>query len=261
MDGQTRPFHAYCVGDAKSGTASMTGMLETHFRSAHEPERSQLLDRVVAYDQGRVSRVRLDAYLGERDDRMRLDFDSSWANYFVMGRLVALFPDARFIQLVRDCYTWVESIVNHLGTRTIPRDVRQVMDWWFKPELYPHTKDDRALEEAGMHSLECYLTRWRNQAVRPSNEIASDRLLIVRTHELSHSFEPIARFLDIHPELIDGARSHWNKGTKVKPILTLVDKSYLEETIARVCQDAMGRFFPEVTCSEDAVKPYQRAEL
>ena len=56
-------------------------------------------------------------YICHRDERLGLEFDSSWVNYFIIGHLVYAFPDAKFILLVRDCYTWVESIVNHMLTR------------------------------------------------------------------------------------------------------------------------------------------------
>ncbi|MDP6798393.1 MAG: hypothetical protein QF744_01005 [SAR202 cluster bacterium] len=259
-ESQPRAFQAYCIGDAKSDTASMTGMLETHFRSAHEPERAQLLDKVVDFDRGRMGPDHLDEYLRERDDRMYLEFDSSWANYFVMDRLSALFPDALFVQLIRGCYTWVESIVNHLATRTIPSDVQNFTDWWFQPERFPHTNNDRALKEAGMYSLECLLARWNVQALRPSNVIPAERLRILRTHELTESFNVIAPFLGIRSELIDGAKSHWNRGSREHHILTLVDESYLEETVTRVCGETMAQFFPEAPNVKDAFELHGRGE-
>ena len=92
---EPRRFQAYCVGAAKAGTYSLAGLLETEFRAAHEPDRPELLDAVVAFDRDCLSAGQFDRYLLERDRRLNLEFDSSWANYFVMSRLATLFPEAR----------------------------------------------------------------------------------------------------------------------------------------------------------------------
>ena len=106
MNSRERTFQAYCVGDAKSGTGSLAGVFETNFRSAHEPERAELLAKVVSLDERLIDGDEMDDFLRERDERLQLELDTSWANYFIMDRLAVLFPNAKFIQLVRDCYTW-----------------------------------------------------------------------------------------------------------------------------------------------------------
>ena len=243
---ESRRFQAYCVGAAKAGTYSLAGMLETDFRVAHEPDRPELLDAVVAFDKGSLTTGKLDRYLLERDRRLQLELDSSWANYFVMDRLAALFPEARFIQLIRDCYTWLESIINHLIVRTIPEDVQSFLDWWFEPSQYPHGKFDRRLQEAGVYSLECFVTRWSVHAVGPARAIPPDRLITIRTPEIRSSAQCLANFLDVSVDLIDTAKSHRNIGEKVRPLLSLVDRDYLDYTVTLICQDSMNRYFPEI---------------
>lgn len=131
---QPRAFRAYCVGHAKSGTASMAGLFQGNVRSSHEPERTELLKMILLEANVSMHRDEFVDYICHRDERLGLEFDSSWVNYFIIGHLVYAFPDAKFILLVRDCYTWVESIVNHMLTREIPADVREFMDWWFEPQ-------------------------------------------------------------------------------------------------------------------------------
>ena len=46
---------------------------------------------------------------------------------------------------------------------------------------------------------------------------------------------------------------HRNKGTRERPVLTLVDRAYLEDTVARICEKPMRRYFPEVKGLEDAL--------
>lgn len=228
-------------------------MLETEFRAAHEPERAELLDAVVAFDAGRIGPDELDRYLRARDGSLGLEFDSSWANYFVMERLATLFPDAKFIQLIRDCYTWIESVINHLITRTIPPDVQDFLDWWFEPSKYPYRGSDRGLEEIGMYSLDCFVTRWSIHAECPSQVIPPDRLMTIRTSEIRTSAQRLADFLGISVDLVDRTQSHRNKGETVRPLLGLVDKAYLDDTVARICQDSMNRYFPELRNSGDTL--------
>lgn len=227
-------------------------MLETEFRTAHEPERAELLDAILALDSGRIDSAELDRYLRQRDGRLGLDFDSSWANQFVMERLATLFPDAKFIQLIRDCYTWVESVINHLITRTIPADVQSFLDWWFEPSKYPHQRSDRGLKEIGVYSLDCFVTRWSIHAEGPPQVIPPDRLMTIRTSEIRTSAQRLADFLGISVDLIDRTQSHRNKGETVRPLLGLVDKAYLDDTVARICWDSMNRYFPKIRRADDA---------
>ncbi len=66
----TRAFHAYCVGNAKSGTASLTGVFKADFRSSHEPERSELLAFILSGADGSVSPERAGEFIRERDQRL-----------------------------------------------------------------------------------------------------------------------------------------------------------------------------------------------
>ena len=221
-------------------------MLETEFRAAHEPDRPELLDAVVAFDEGHLTAREFDGYLLERDTRLQLEFDSSWANYFIMDRLSTLFPEARFIQLIRDCYTWLESIINHLIVRTIPEDVQSILDWWFEPSKYPYTESDHGLQEAGVYSLDCFVTRWSIHAEGPAKAIPPDRLITIRTPEIRSSARRLADFLNVSIDQIDTTKSHRNVGEKVRPLLSLVEKDYLDDTVARICKDSMNKYFPEI---------------
>ncbi len=221
-------------------------MLETEFRAAHEPDRPELLDAVVDFDEGHLTAREFDGYLLERDRRLQLEFDSSWANYFVMDRLATLFPEARFIQLIRDCFTWLESIINHLIVRTIPEDVQSILDWWFEPSKYPYTEFDHGLQEAGVYSLDCFVTRWSIHAEGPAKAISPDRLITIRTPDIRSSARRLADFLNVPIDQIDTTKSHRNVGEKVRPLLSLVEKNYLDDTVARICKDSMNKYFPEI---------------
>ena len=230
----------------------MDGLLRGNFRSAHEPDRSELLKMILLEANDLIQRDQFADYVRNRDKRLNLDFDSSWVNYFIIGHLVRAFPDAKFILLVRDCYTWVESIVNHMLARDIPADVRKFMDWWFEPQTYPHKMEEQTLKENGLFSLECYLSCWKGHVTRVSEMIPSERLLLIRTHEIRDALDKVAQFLHVPRERLDDANCHLNKGTRGKHIGSLVDVTFLEDTVARVCGEVMRRYFPEVRSVDQA---------
>jgi hypothetical protein len=82
--------------------------------------------------------------------------------------------------------------------------------------------------------------------------IPAERLLILRTHEIRNSPDMIAQFLQIPRERLDYDKSHLNKGTREKQIIALVDRAFLEDTVAQICDELMGRNFPEVKSLDEA---------
>ena len=137
---------AFCVGQAKAGTASLVGLLATNYRVAHEPEREEMLDMILRESRHDISARAFRSYLLERDARLDLEYDVAWANQFIIGHLQAVFPAAKYIILIRDSYTWLQSVTGHLISRDVPSDVLTFLRWWFKPEQYPYSRYERSLE-------------------------------------------------------------------------------------------------------------------
>ncbi len=246
---------AFCAGQAKSGTASLAGMLSTDHRAAHEPEREELLAMILRESRGDVPPQGLRKYLLERDARLVLEYDISWANQFVIGHLLAAFPAAKFIVLVRDCDSWLKSIVGHLLSRDMPPDVREFLRWWFQPERYPHSRHDRALEARGLFSVPAYLQAWNRHVDLCTGAIPADRRLVLRTHELVRSRKRLAAFLEIPEASIDLDKGHRNLATWSGSMDSLVDRAYLDEMVRAICGANMDLYFPEFGSGRDAPGP------
>jgi hypothetical protein len=245
-------INAFCVGQAKSGTASLAALLAGKHRAAHEPEREQILEMILRESHGEVSENDFRAYLLARDKRLNLEYDIAWANQFLISHLLSAFPDARFMILVRDPFTWLQSICGHLASRDIPRDVRAFLDWWFRPDLYPHTRHDHALQRLGIYSIAAYLNAWNRHVTVCSQLITPSRRLILRTHELGQSHQKLGDFLRIPVGGLDIHNGHMNRGTWPDRLESLVDRSYLVELVSSICHDNMARHFPGVASIEDA---------
>lgn len=181
----------------------------------------------------------------ERDARLDLEYDISWANQFVIGHLLAVFPAAKFIVLVRDCSSWLGSIIGHLVNRDVPPDVLAFLRWWFQPERYPHSHHDRALEARGLFSIPAYLHAWNRHIDLCTRLIPAHRRLILRTHELALSPGRLAAFLQIPEESIDLGNAHLNRAGGPGPAERLIDRTYLAEMVDAICRDNMSRFFPD----------------
>ncbi len=240
---------AFCPGQAKSGTASRAALLWANYRAAHEPEREQILEMILRESRGDVSETAFRSYLLARDERLNLEYDIAWANQFIIGHLLTVFPDARFVVLVRDPYTWLQSICGHVASRDIPPDVRAFLDWWFRPDLYPHTRDDHGLQNIGAYSIAAYLNAWNRHVTVCRELIPPSRRLILKTHELGRSHQQLADFLQIPVDRLDISNGHINRGTWSDRIESLVDRRYLVGMVSAVCEENMAHHFPTLPAS------------
>ncbi len=242
---------AFCVGQAKAGTASLVGLLSASYRAAHEPERAETLEIILREARGELSAAAIGSYLHDRAARLDLEYDVAWANQFIIGHLLAVFPAARFIVLIRDCYTWLRSIMGHLVGRDVPRDVVEFLRWWFKPELYPHTRHDQDLADLGLFSIAAYLHAWNRHVDTCTRSIPVDRRLVLRTHELDSSHQRLAEFLRIPVGSLDSASGHRNRGTSSERIESLVEPTYIDNMVHSLCGANMALHFPEIGSIHD----------
>src|SRR4051812_19368550 len=149
-----RRFQAYCVGTAKSGTHSIAALLERRYRVCHEAEDDQMIDVVFAAAEGRMSDADVTRWLVKRDKRLWLEMDASQLNYFFVRQLATAFPDSKYILTIRDCYSFVDSFINHQLARPAPEHWRKLRDFRFKPEHYPPGEHERPLADRGLYSLD-----------------------------------------------------------------------------------------------------------
>ena len=219
-------------------------MLSTNYRAAHEPEREALLEMILREARHGVTPSRFRGFLLERDARLDLEYDISWANQFVVGHLLAVFPAVKFIVLIRDCSSWLESIVGHLVNRDVPPDVLAFLRWWFQPERYPHSRHDRALEARGLFSIPAYLHGWNRHINLCNRMIPAQRRLVLRTQELAMSQPRLAAFLQIPEDSIDLGQAHLNRAGGSGSMERLIDRTYLDDMIHAICRDNMSKYFP-----------------
>ena len=161
------------------------------------------------------------------------------------------FPAARFLVLIRDYYTWLQSITGHLTVRDVPGEVVKFLRWWFKPDRYPHDAGDRVLADRGLFSVSAYLHAWNRHVDCCIRSIPAERRLVLRTNKLGTSHRRLAGFLGIPVSSLDRANGHRNRGVPMEPITSIVVPGYIDELVHSICGVNMARYFPELGSATD----------
>lgn len=237
-----RAFQAYGLGMEKTGTHSVAGLLRRRYRADHEPDYPFVIRRIVR-DDGTWSPLPERSLLA-RDRRLWLEMESCWLNVFNVDSLVTLFPESRFILTVRDCYSWLDSLVNHLERSDIGPHWTRAQQAYYRPQDFEYQAGERAFEQVGLYPLRAYLSAWRWHNQKVLDVVPPGRLLVVPTHRIASSSDTIAEFLGIPADTLDPARGHEYSGARKFGILEKLDPSLLQDTVEELCGDLMARWFP-----------------
>lgn len=247
-----RRCRLYCVGTPKSGTHSIAHMFAPDIRCRHEPGRKRLVRKIMAHAGGQVTDAQLKAWIRSRDRKLNLDVDSSTLNYFIMHHLAGEFADARFLLTIRDCYSWLNSIANH-GLRRASPDKHWIefRDFRFHPEL-KHAPEEKAFREKGLYTIEGYLSYWVQHNEEALARVPAERLLVVRTDQITEKAYEIAEFAGLTRESIRPESTHSCKNPVKRDILRDIDRNFLEARVEKLCRPLMQKYFPEITSLEKA---------
>lgn len=247
----SRCFHAYCVGTPKSGTASIANLLQKNFRSAHEPRTRQTIEHLSNHllnkDEGQDF-ASLSTYLRARDKYLWLELEAAHVLHHCIGMLVDIFPNAKFILTIRDCFSWLNSEINQqYMMRKFPhwtciqRIRYQYGEWNF-------VEEDQILSQYDLYPIASYLSYWTRHNKKVLSAVPSSRLLVIRTQEIDNHLPAMAQFLDISHEEIDQANSHSHqRKSKALNVFELVPSSYIEQQAETYCCELMDQFFPDTS--------------
>lgn len=242
-----RRFHAFGVGTPKSGTHSLEAVFTGHYRTWHEPELERFMRIIVARADGSVSESGTRAHLRRLDRCKWLELNSSWLNYALLDLLLDEFPQAKFVLTIRDCYSWLDSVFNHLLARN-QQEFQQRFHQWYADRLWTgdHQAGDQVLADRGLFPLDGFLRFWSEHNTRVIDMVPSERLLIVRTQDIRQDIPRMAKFMGVPADTLDPGRSHEYKAEAKLGLLREIDPEYLQACVQARCKDLMDRFFPEI---------------
>ena len=249
-----RRFQAFGVGTPKSGTASLAGLAERAYRARHEPQSAKLLSRVLAFQGGQTDPDSLRRWLRARDRQLWLEIESAHLLSWLIEHLVTEFPKAKFVLTIRDCYTWLDSEINQQlapGGGKGPFATASELRYGESHAAY---RSERELfEPLGLYPIPACLAYWPAHNRRVLETVPSERLLVVRTHEIEDSLDPIADFFEIPPATlqVDGARVNVRTATTLD-LREAVPHDHVDRQARQYCGALMEAFFPEISGVIDA---------
>ena len=242
-------FKAYGVGMGKTGTVTLHIMFSKHYRTAHEPESRFLTNKVVAFSENKITKSDFIRYIKQRDRRLGLEIDASHFNIHLLDILVEEYKEAKFILTIRDCYSWLDSIINHILARPgfVEKRmwIKQLSAIRFGANRYKYTQEEKVLAENNLYTIDSYFSWWNTHNTKVLTTVPPERLLIVKTRELTQSIPRIENFLEITPGTLPTS-ARGNVTTEKFNILSQIDKDFLEEKAGLHCKELMDKYFPEV---------------
>ena len=180
--------------------------------------------------------------------------DSSWPNILILEFLLREFPGARFVLTIRDCYSWLNSTLNHsLRYRGVsPRQRVKARDFAFQRDGFVHAPEERWLRDGGFYTLDGYFSGWAAHNRRVLAAVPPEQLLVVRTDRIRHCAHEIADFAGLPRQVIRPHRTHEFQNPDKKEIIRQLDRDFLERKVEQHCRPLMTQFFPEIKTLDDA---------
>ena len=252
-------FKAYGVGLFKTGTASLYALFIENYRTYHEAEARFLIQKILAFEEGKITREQLIQSVKKRDRRLGLEMDSSSINGHIIDILATEFNTAKFILTIRDCYSWLDSIFNHYIFISKRYQKWSKWQYWrgqhfihWESFIYQahlkHAKPEQILADHGLYTLDGYLSYWAKHTNQVLTAVPSERLLIIKTLDFNQSISQIEDFLEITSgSLPRNTKINVRKAKDKYNLLSQIDRSFVEEKINLYCRELMDKFFPEVT--------------
>jgi len=244
-----RRFHLYGVGTPKSGTTSLSSLLGSPVRSAHEPEHFPTSDLLQRWQARLINDEELLETLRERDQRLDLEVEASHLLSDFTPQLVRAFPEAKFILTIRDPFRWLNSILNSAMNARNP-DGSYRTGWFetlFQPQLFKFSEEEEPLRERGLYPLAAYLsycTRINHDVLAA---VPEQRLLAIRTPDLGARAAEIATFCGIAATDLDPSRSHKNPTQVKHGIVGLLSPDFARSAFEQHTADLNSRFYPELS--------------
>jgi len=250
---KVRRAQVYCVGTAKSGTHSIYSMFSKNVRAGHEKETLEFVDVFFRWQEGHISEREFRDWIVARDRDWALEMDSSWLNILILDFLVQDFPEARFVLTIRDCYSWLNSEFKRVLFTPSQKPQRiKIRKFLYDPENKIHAPEEQVLKEAGLYTLDCYLSRWAAHNEKVLTTIPQEKLLVVRTEHIRDRAFEIADFSGLPRYAVRLQRTHEYRNPVRREIIKEIDLNFLEKKVEQHCRPLMSRFFPEIKSLADA---------
>jgi hypothetical protein len=243
IGGHLRPrrLRLYGVGNAKSGTTSLAQMFG-FYRAGHQVDGERMVGLATKVLLGEldVGSTRVRAALRRKSVRYHLEVDVAGHMTVFARPLADMYADAKFVLLIRDCFSWLNSSVEQrMRSDRINPAFFHARYARYGDEFMP---DELVLREAAVVPIAGWLRSWTEMNQRVLDAVPSDRLLVVRTEDLDASVEVLARFAGV-PASTVRAVPHANPNPAPTGVLSEVPAQFVIEQAREHCGPLMERFW------------------
>lgn len=240
----------------KTGTHSIANLLGPNRHGYHEEHAPRMLRLITAYHRGETSLRRLTWAFRLRDALLFPHLDVAHYYGAVAAELADdIFPAARFIITIRDCYSWAQSTLNQLVKRWSWKNgwesdsdhfvgYHRLLYGYAEDWSYP--RQESVLEEMQIPPLDPVFRHWAERNERLLAAIPPDRRIVIRTHEIGASIPKIAQFLGVSEEHIRRTHSHsFQRKRTFVDLFGELGSEYLTAVAEPYCGVLMDEWFPD----------------
>jgi hypothetical protein len=214
-----------------------------HYRSGHEIDRSRARDLAARVYRGEIApdsgEVR--AFLRRRRWRLHLEVDVAGNLSPFAGTAAAIYRRARFVLLIRDCFSWLDSRVETTARYQMADDAFYRARFMLHDD--PFAPEEAPLRAVGVLPLASYLRAWADANNEVLDRVPEDRLLVVRLEDLDASVPSLAAFAGVPPSTLHV--QHSNETRSRTGLLGEIPRSFVLERVEEYCAPHMKRFWGE----------------
>jgi len=227
------PSPVYCLGNFKTGTVSLSGLLAQRLNGRHEPH-VYLYSKVwLQRKRGKFSNNAWKQFLITRARTLNLEFEASGFLTIEAELLMQCFPQSKYILTIRDPLSWIRSMLRHIvkNRQKLHYDYcAPIWDYYFPRNHFQ--AEEASLRAKNLYPIQSMLDYWKSSNQGAIEAIPSSQLLILDTKELSTSVGLLESFMGWPQNSLDRSRSHLHRNKQQMDPLETISQDWLEAQCA-----------------------------
>lgn len=242
---RSHPPKVFCIGNFKTGTMSLDGLLGQQLTGAHEPHAYLFTKMWLKYKNGQLSNQEWQDFLIRRCNALSLDYEASGFLTTEAALLAELFPNSKFILTIREPESWLRSMLRHVEKnrqRLGYHYWEPVLQHYFAGHDFP--VEETSLEARKLFPLRSMLNYWKHSNESAIRSIPADQLLILDTQKLSESLGQLESFMGWESSTLNPQKSHLHQSPTIQDPTDKISQSYLS-TITANYQQAFELWFKD----------------
>jgi hypothetical protein len=228
----------------KTGTSTMASVFGA-YRSAHECDAPRMKQVAARARAGQLDPARARHEMRRRSRKFGLEVDSAHFLTPFVPDLADLYPDARFVVLIRDCFSWMDSLLEHWArvNRAAPEAVGTAGLADTGIRVTWATVSDQLRRAKPSLGLAAALTKaWSSTNTRLLADAPADRTLVIRTDDLDAAGPRLASFCEVELATLRlGARV--GVAPSRQGVLAAVPPAFARREAERWCSRLMEEFW------------------